>query len=70
MVRYAEIDILKGIAVIFMVIFHIYYYPYHYGYKEIRYDKAPLPLIARIAQLIFITSVGINLVIVGGTKSA
>ena len=68
MVRYAEIDILKGIAVIFMVIFHIYYYPYHYGYKEIRYDKAPLPLIARISQLIFITSVGINLVIVYSKK--
>jgi uncharacterized membrane protein len=62
MKRYKEIDILKGVAVICMVIFHIFYYPHQYGFTEITYDSFPLPLIAKIAQIIFITSVGINLV--------
>ena len=62
--RYPEIDILKGIAVICMVIFHIFYYPNQYGYKEINYELFPLPIIAKIAQFIFITCVGINLVLV------
>ena len=68
MKRYAEIDILKGIAVICMVIFHIFYYPHQYGFKEIRYDTVPLPIIAKIAQFIFITCVGINLVFVYSKK--
>lgn len=62
MKRYKEIDILKGVAVICMVIFHVFYYPHQYGFTEITYDSFPLPLIAKIAQIIFITSVGINLV--------
>lgn len=68
MKRYAEIDILKGIAVICMVIFHVFYYPHQYGYTEIRYDTFPLPIIAKIAQIIFITCVGINLVFVYSKK--
>ena len=52
MKRYAEIDILKGIAVICMVVFHLFYYPNKYGYKEIKHTTFPLPLIAKIAQFI------------------
>tara|TARA_B100001093_G_C26597372_1_gene914314 strand:+ start:61 stop:897 length:837 start_codon:yes stop_codon:yes gene_type:complete len=62
MERYLEIDILKGIAVTFMVIYHIFYFPNQYGFKEIEYNTLPLKFMARTAQFIFITCVGINLV--------
>lgn len=61
--RYIEIDILKGIAVFCMIIFHIFYYANQYGYKELEYDTFLLRFIAKVAQIIFITCVGINLVI-------
>lgn len=59
--RYQEIDIVKGVAVICMVVFHFFYFPNQYGFKEINYKTDFLKLLAKIAQLIFITSVGINL---------
>ena len=62
MKRYDEIDILKGIAIIFMIIFHIFYFPNQYGFKEIEYDTAFLKLLARIAQIIFVICVGINMI--------
>ena len=61
MKRYEEIDILKGIAVICMVVFHFFYFPNKYGFKEIEYNTDFLNTIARIAQFIFIGSVGVNL---------
>jgi len=60
--RYDEIDILKGVAVICMMVFHFYYFPNQYGFKEIKYDTVTLKTIAKVAQIIFITCVGINLV--------
>jgi uncharacterized membrane protein len=62
MKRYEEVDILKGIAVICMIIFHLFYFPNQYGFKEIEYDNLPLKTTAKVAQVIFITCVGINLV--------
>ena len=62
MKRYEEIDILKGIAVICMIIFHGFYFPNQYGFKEIEYNTITLKTIAKVAQFIFITCVGINLV--------
>ena len=59
--RYDTIDFAKGIAVIFMVLFHIFYFPNQYGFKEFNYDTPFLNSTARIAQVIFITCVGINL---------
>ena len=59
MKRYEEVDILKGIAVISMVIFHIFYFPNQYGFKEIEYDTVPLKITAKVAQIIFIKCVGI-----------
>tara|TARA_Y100000768_G_C23968725_1_gene679343 strand:+ start:478 stop:1242 length:765 start_codon:yes stop_codon:yes gene_type:complete len=59
--RYQEIDILKGVAVICMVIFHFFYFPNQYGFKEINYNTNFLNTLAKIAQIIFIGSVGINL---------
>ena len=62
MKRYEEIDILKGVAVICMIIFHLFYFPNQYGFKEFEYDTTTLKIVAKIAQIIFITCVGINLV--------
>ena len=59
---YDEIDILKGVAVVCMIIFHLFYFPNQYGFKEIEYDTVTLKTIAKVAQIIFITCVGINLV--------
>ena len=61
--RYESIDIFKGVAVIFMIIFHIFYFPNQYGFKEFNYDTPFLKCIARIAQMIFITGVGVNMYI-------
>lgn len=61
--RYIEIDILKGIAVFCMIFFHIFYYANNYGFKEFEYNTFLFKLIAKIAQIIFITCVGINLVL-------
>lgn len=63
MTRYDEVDILKGIAVVCMIIFHIYYFPAQYGYTEFNYQTTSLKIIAKVAQIIFITCVGINLYI-------
>ena len=60
--RFVEIDVLKGVAVILMCIFHIYYFPTQLGYLEFNSNTIRLQIIARIAQFIFITCVGINLV--------
>ena len=42
MKRYEEIDILKGFAVILMIIYHIFYFPNMYGFKEIEYKEIAL----------------------------
>lgn len=59
--RYESIDFLKGIAVLLMILFHFFYFPNQYGFKEFNYDTPFLNSSARIAQIIFITCVGINL---------
>ena len=61
--RFNSIDMIKGVAVLFMIIFHIFYFPNAYGYKEFNYDTKLLKTMARIAQIIFITGVGLNMYI-------
>lgn len=61
--RFEKIDFIKGIAVIFMVIFHIFYFPNQYGFKEFNYETKTLKTMARVAQIIFITGVGLNMYI-------
>ena len=63
MARYEEIDILKGIAVILMVIFHIFYLGNHMGFKKIDASGNFLYMMAKIAHLTFIFMAGINLFI-------
>ena len=59
--HYKPIDLFKGIAVILMIIYHFYYFPHQYGFTEIKYNTDLLKTFARMAQIIFILSVGINL---------
>ena len=59
--RYDTIDFLKGIAIILMIIFHIFYFPNVYGFTEFKWNTPLLKIIAKIAQVIFITTAGINL---------
>ena len=59
--RYYEIDFIKGIAVILMVIFHIFYLCKYMGIKSYDPDSPLLHLIARIAHTTFIICMGINL---------
>ena len=61
--RFDKVDLIKGVAVIFMVIFHIFYFPNQYGFKEFNYDTKTLTTLAKIAQIIFITGVGVNMYI-------
>ena len=61
--RFESIDMIKGIAVVFMIIFHIFYFPNKYGYPEFNYDTKLLNTMAKIAQIIFITGVGLNMYI-------
>ena len=60
--RLLEIDLLKGCAVILMMIFHVFYLPKYMG-LDISSDALILKIIARISQFIFITLVGVNMVI-------
>ena len=59
--RFMEIDFLKGFAVIFMVIFHIPYLYEMMGYGIMPIRNGTLHYLARIAEYIFITTVGVNL---------
>lgn len=60
--RLLEIDFIKGFAVILMMIFHVFYLPKYMG-LDISSDTLLLNCIARISQFIFITLVGVNIVI-------
>lgn len=60
--RLLEIDLLKGIAVIFMMTFHVFYLPKYIGI-DIKDNSLFLRCIARISQFIFITLVGVNMTI-------
>ena len=48
--RYPEIDIVKGIAVIFMVIFHFFYLAYFMDVKKYPIDKGILRFLAKAAH--------------------
>ena len=61
--RLVEIDFIKGCAVITMVIFHVFYLSKWMDIYPFQTQKGMLFLFARFAQLVFITALGINLVI-------
>lgn len=59
--RYLEIDFVRGIAVILMIIFHVFYTMKHMGIKSYDPSSPLLRLTARASHLTFITLSGINL---------
>ena len=61
--RIPEIDFFKGIAVLSMVLFHIFYMANMMDMAKFPVDKGMLNIMARVAQLIFISCIGINLVL-------
>ena len=61
--RFYEIDTLKGIAVILMVIFHFFYLVSKMEIKDINTRCGPLYASAKTAHCLFIFLVGVNLAI-------
>ena len=59
--RFPEIDILKGLAVILMVIFHFFYIFYLVGKPLVNMDNELLILMATISHYLFIVLFGVNL---------
>ena len=61
--RIPEIDFFKGIAVLSMVVFHVFYMGNMMNKADFPIDRGLLRILARTAQLIFITCIGVNLVL-------
>ena len=61
--RFFEIDFIKGIATIFMIIFHFFYLMYFMNIKKFNIDNGILNFFARSAHSIFILMVGVNIAI-------
>lgn len=61
--RIPEVDFFKGIAVLSMVIFHVFYMGNMMNITNFPIDTGLLNVFARTAQLIFISCIGINLVL-------
>ena len=59
--RFPEIDIIKGFAVIFMVIFHFFYLAYFMDVKKYSISSGVLKWLAKSAHITFIFMVGVNL---------
>jgi len=61
--RYPEIDLLKGIAVILMVFFHYFYVAYLMEQPIVDINSTAINSMASIAHNIFIFMVGVNLIV-------
>lgn len=61
--RFLEIDFIKGLAVINMVIFHIFYLGFHMNKINVDTSTGILKYMAKFAHTIFIIFMGINSVI-------
>ena len=61
MKRIVEFDLLKGIAVTSMVTFHFFYLSNMMSLSNYNISSGKLYFLAKMAQIIFITSVGLNL---------
>ena len=61
--RFYEIDTIKGVATILMVIFHFFYLMYHMNIAEYNIRCGALYASAKIAHILFIFAVGVNLAV-------
>ena len=63
MKRFYEVDFIKGVAVILMVIFHYFYFGTQMGKLNYNTNEGLLFIMGKLAHITFIFMVGINLVI-------
>jgi uncharacterized membrane protein len=68
--RFIEIDVAKGIAVLFMMFFHYFYLGKHMNVVNANTDSGLLYLCAKIAHTTFIIASGMNLAISTSGKSS
>jgi len=61
--RFLEIDALRGIAIIFMILYHIFYDLYYFAGLDINLWSGPLWFIGRASAATFIFLVGVSLTI-------
>lgn len=59
--RFKEIDFLKGVAIITMVISHIFYFKYQLNMSSLNFNSLWYISLTIVAQVIFISCIGINL---------
>jgi len=59
--RFVEIDVLRGFAVIGMIIYHFFYIGNFYGFFEINFKTLPWLIFARFVQITFLTLVGVSM---------
>ena len=59
--RFKEIDFLKGVAIITMVISHIFYFKYQLNMSFLDFNSWWYISLTIVAQIIFISCIGINL---------
>lgn len=62
--RFIEIDILRAIAIVLMIIYHIFFDAWFLGLAPINLNWLPLVVMGRAAGWLFLTLVGVSLVLV------
>ncbi len=60
-IRFNEIDFLKGLAIITMIISHIFFFMNHMDMIKFNYDLPWYLFLTLFAQITFITCIGVNL---------
>lgn len=59
--RFNEIDFLKGLAIITMIISHVFYFKYQMNMGTLDFNSSWYKFLTKFAQIVFITCIGINL---------
>jgi len=61
--RFAEIDLLRGIAVSGMISYHFFFIGDFYGFFDINFKTLPWLVVARFVQFVFLGLVGVSLAV-------
>ena len=59
--RFNEIDLLKGLAIITMIISHVFYFQYQLNMRTLNFSSPWYLFLTLFAQVTFITCIGVNL---------
>ncbi len=63
MERLGEVDVLRGIAIVLMVIYHFFFDVYLFGLADIDLYGLPLILFQRLIGTLFLLLVGVSIVL-------